>query len=76
MWGYTDIHHLQPTDAEINSIRSNEALRLWWSAIGKSPLNKTDYDSFEPRDSEKGIPLRSLFYAMAVRQKEITQKWA
>ncbi len=32
----------------------------------KSPLNKTDYDSFELRDAVKGDTARSIFY-MAVR---------
>lgn len=65
-WGYTDIHHLQPTDAEINSIRSNKDFDFGGSPLRKSPLNKTDYDSFEPRDAVKGDTARSIFY-MAVR---------
>ncbi|WP_286299000.1 endonuclease I family protein [Vibrio apostichopi] len=65
-WGYTDIHHLQPTDAEINSIRSNKDFDFGGSPLKKSPLNKTDYDSFEPRDAVKGDTARSIFY-MAVR---------
>ncbi|MFD2179634.1 endonuclease I family protein [Veronia pacifica] len=65
-WGYTDLHHLQPTDVKINAIRSNKDFDYGGSPISKSPLNKTDWDSFEPRDEVKGDTARSIFY-MAVR---------
>ena len=65
-WGYTDIHHLQPTDVQINSIRSNKAFDFGGKPLTKSPFNKTDNDSFEPRDAVKGDVARAIFY-MAVR---------
>ncbi|MGD9604960.1 MAG: endonuclease [Bacilli bacterium] len=67
----TDLHHLRPTDATVNSTRNN----LDFDNGGKL-LNETygmdssfcyyDTDSFEPRDQVKGDVARILFY-MAVR---------
>ncbi len=65
-WGYTDLHHLQPADAKINAIRGNKDFDFGGSPVSKSPINKTDGDSFDPRDAVKGDIARSLFY-MAVR---------
>ncbi|MCZ8498879.1 hypothetical protein O9929_16015 [Vibrio lentus] len=55
-WGYTDIHLTcnQPMQG-INSIRSNKDFDFVGSPLRKSPLNKTDYDSFEPRDAVRVI---------------------
>ncbi|MGF1833738.1 endonuclease I family protein [Photobacterium sanguinicancri] len=65
-WGYTDIHHLQPTDAKINSIRSNKDFGYGGQPVAKAPFNKTSTTTFEPRDAVKGDTARSIFY-MAVR---------
>ena len=65
-WGHTDLHHLQPADAKINAIRGNKDFDFGGSPLAKSPINKTDGDSFEPRDAVKGDAARSIFY-MAVR---------
>lgn len=65
-WGYTDIHHLQPTDAQINSIRSNKDFGYGGQPISKSPFNKTTSTTFEPRDAVKGDTARAIFY-MAIR---------
>ncbi|MFD2177870.1 endonuclease I family protein [Veronia pacifica] len=65
-WGYTDIHAIQPTDAQINSLRSNKDFDNGGTPLSKSPQNKTDRDSFEPRDAVKGDTARAIFY-MAIR---------
>lgn len=65
-WGYTDLHHLQPSDAKINAIRGNKDFDFGGSPVSKSPINKTDSDSFEPRNAIKGDTARAIFY-MAVR---------
>ncbi len=67
----SDLHHLRPTDATVNSTRSN----LDFDNGGKK-VNDTfaegstfcyyDSDSFEPRDEVKGDVARIIFY-MAVR---------
>ncbi|MCW1891105.1 hypothetical protein OK016_25770 [Vibrio chagasii] len=51
------ITYSQPTQ-EINFNSFEQRLRLWWSAVKKSPLNKTDYDNFEPRDAVRIPPVR------------------
>lgn len=65
---YTDIHHLRPTDASINSERSNLEFDNGGSPTSESPAagNKKDGDSFEPRDAVKGDVARMMFY-MATR---------
>lgn len=62
----TDIHHLRPTDVSVNSTRGNKDFDLGGSEIGEAPGNRTDKDSFEPRDKVKGDVARMIFY-MAVR---------
>lgn len=71
--GYTDIHHLRPSDASINSLRSNYDFDN-----GGTPANDgsivTDNNvlsgvSWEPRDAIKGDVARMMFY-MAVRYEE------
>lgn len=67
----TDLHHLRPTDASVNSTRSS----LDFDEGGKkvndvygvgSTYCYYDSDSFEPRDEVKGDVARIIFY-MAVR---------
>lgn len=62
----TDLHHLRPTDASVNSTRNNldfdNGGKEHFEALG----NYYDSDSWEPRDSVKGDVARMLFY-MAVR---------
>ncbi|MCL2914080.1 endonuclease [Shewanella corallii] len=65
-WGYTDVHHLRPTDASMNSTRGNKDYDNGGSPVSESPDNKTDSNSFEPRDAVKGDAARMMFY-MAVR---------
>lgn len=61
----TDIHHLRPCDASVNSSRSN----LFFDDGGEAHSEATecfyDDDSWEPRDSVKGDVARMIFY-MAV----------
>jgi len=62
----TDIHHLRPTDASVNSSRSNLDFDNGGIEHSEADGNYYDSDSWEPRDSVKGDVARMLFY-MAVR---------
>ncbi|MFS0697039.1 endonuclease I family protein [Streptomyces nitrosporeus] len=62
----TDIHHLRPTDVQVNSVRGNKDFDNGGSAVAGAPGNYTDGDSFEPRDAVKGDVARMILY-MAVR---------
>lgn len=59
---YTDVHHLRPADASVNSTRSNKDFDLGGDPITESPENLRDTDSFEPRDAVKGDVARMIFY--------------
>ncbi len=65
----TDVHALRPADVTVNSARNNkdfdEGGEIYIDTDGPT-LNKSDSDSWEPRDQIKGDVARSLFY-MAVR---------
>lgn len=61
-WAYTDIHHLRPEDASVNSTRGNKDFDNGGSSIGEAPGNYTDSDSFEPRNTVKGDLARMMFY--------------
>ncbi|MGW9479926.1 endonuclease I family protein [Saccharomonospora azurea] len=61
-----DLHHLRPTDVQVNSIRGNKDFDNGGSPVDGAPDNFTDNDSFEPRDEIKGDVARMIFY-MAVR---------
>ena len=65
----TDIHHLRPTDASVNSSKNNrdfdEGTILHYDN-GVLTGCKTDSYIWEPRDSEKGDVARMIFY-MATR---------
>jgi len=62
----TDLHHLRPTDVQVNSIRGNKDFDNGGSEVSGAPGNFTDTDSFEPRDEVKGDVARMILY-MAVR---------
>lgn len=62
----TDIHHLRPTDASVNSERGSKDFDMGGSPVDEAPGNFSDDDSFEPRDAVKGDVARMLMY-MAVR---------
>lgn len=62
----TDLHHLRPADASVNSSRSNLDFDNGGKYHHEATLCRYDSDSFEPRDAVKGDVARMLFY-MAVR---------
>jgi len=67
----TDLHHLRPTDASVNSTRGNKDFDEGGSKVNDvfgvgSSFSYYDGDSFEPRDEVKGDVARIIFY-MAVR---------
>ncbi|MFF3687257.1 endonuclease I family protein [Streptomyces sp. NPDC002187] len=62
----TDIHHLRPTDVTVNSTRGNKDFDAGGEEVEEAPGNRTDGDSFEPRDADKGDVARMILY-MAVR---------
>lgn len=61
-YAYTDIHHLRPEDVSVNSTRGNKDFDNGGTALSEAPGNKTDGDSFEPRNAVKGDVARMLFY--------------
>ncbi|MFE8696425.1 endonuclease [Cytobacillus sp. FJAT-53684] len=65
----TDIHHLRPTDVQVNSHRSNLDFDNGGSSVpGCNGCKKTS-NSFEPPDRVKGDVARILFY-MATRYEK------
>ncbi|UOE53800.1 endonuclease [Bacillus sp. CMF12] len=62
----TDLHHLRPTDASVNSSRGNLDFDHGGTQHSEALGNYYDSDSWEPRDAVKGDVARMLFY-MAVR---------
>ncbi|MGW5213244.1 endonuclease I family protein [Streptomyces sp. NPDC004051] len=62
----TDLHHLRPTDVQVNSVRGNKDFDNGGSAVANGGGSRTDSDSFEPRDAVKGDVARMILY-MAVR---------
>lgn len=63
---YTDVHHLRPCDASINSSRSNKDFDNGGTAHSEATGCFSDSDSWEPRDEVKGDVARMMFY-MEVR---------
>lgn len=62
----TDLHHLRPTDASVNSSRGNKDFDLGGNPHSEATGCSSDSDSWEPRDEVKGDVARMLMY-MAVR---------
>lgn len=62
----TDVHHLRPTDTTVNSTRGNKDFDNGGEPVDEAPDSRTDSDSWEPRDADKGDVARMIFY-MAVR---------
>ena len=58
----TDLHHLRPTDASVNSSRSNLDFDEGGSEHTEAAGNYYDSDSWEPKDSVKGDVARMIFY--------------
>ena len=61
-FGFTDLHHLRPTDISINSSRGNLDFDNSDAPLSESPANRIDSNSFEPRDEIKGDVARMMFY--------------
>jgi endonuclease I len=61
-YAHTDLHHLRPADVSINSTRGNKDFDIGGTPLTESPENKTDTDSFEPRNAVKGDVARMMFY--------------
>ncbi|GAA2305241.1 endonuclease I family protein [Streptomyces violaceusniger] len=62
----TDLHHLRPANVTVNSTRGNKDFDNGGEEVPDAPGNRTDDDSFEPRDQVKGDVARMILY-MAVR---------
>ncbi|PJA96800.1 MAG: hypothetical protein CO129_04610, partial [Ignavibacteriales bacterium CG_4_9_14_3_um_filter_34_10] len=58
----TDIHHVRPEDATVNSSRSNLDFDWGGNPHPEATGCKYDEDSWEPRDAVKGDVARMLFY--------------
>lgn len=58
----TDMHHLRPTDTEVNSARGSKDYDNGGSLVNETTDCYTDGDSFEPRDEVKGDCARMMFY--------------
>ncbi len=58
----SDLHHLMPTDATVNSNRGSLDFDEGGSPEGEAPDTFKDGDSFEPRDEVKGDVARAIFY--------------
>lgn len=71
--GYTDLHHLRPADASMNSARSNYDFDNGGDPVYDGDTitmnNLRDGVSWEPRDEVKGDVARMMFY-MAVRYED------
>ena len=71
--GYTDIHHLRPADASINSARSNYDFNNGGDPVYDGDVitanNSVTGVSWEPRAEVKGDVARMMFY-MAVRYED------
>lgn len=65
-YGYTDIHHLRPTDVSVNSSRSSLDFDEGGTQHSEATECFYDNDSWEPRDAVKGDVARMMFY-MATR---------
>ncbi len=63
---YTDVHNLRPSDATVNSSKSNKDFNdidnSSENAQGEAPDTYTNSDFWEPRDEIKGDVARILFY--------------
>lgn len=87
----SDLHHLYPTDSEMNSIRGNfqfgevtaneKPLKCTTSHFGRSSDGRSNY-VFEPPDSHKGAVARALFYfsvrydlPISPEEEAVLRKW-
>jgi endonuclease I len=70
--GYTDIHHLRPTDISMNSDRGNRDFDIGGTPNTEAPENRSTENTWEPRDNVKGDVARMMFY-MDVRYDSGTE---
>ncbi|WP_372399749.1 endonuclease [Azospirillum sp. HJ39] len=63
---HTDIHHLRPSDKDVNSRRGNLDFDVGGNLVPETRGARRDSDSFEPPDADKGAVARMMFY-MAIR---------
>jgi endonuclease I len=61
----TDMHHLRPSDVDVNGARGNKDYDNGGSLVSGTTDCYTDGDSFEPRDEVKGDCARMMFYMVA-----------
>jgi len=63
---YTDVHNLRPSDATVNTSKSNKDFNdvenIAANAEGEAPDTYTNADFWDPRDEIKGDVARILFY--------------
>lgn len=59
---YSDLFNLRPCDQKANSDRADKFYDNGGSPDANAPLCKTDADSWEARDVEKGDLARAMFY--------------
>ncbi|GAB1513327.1 endonuclease I family protein [Actinophytocola sp. KF-1] len=62
----TDLHHLRPSEVDVNATRGNLDFDNGGDPVPNAPDSRVDGDSFEPRDAVKGDIARGILY-MAVR---------
>lgn len=58
----SDIHHLFPTLGSANSTRGSDAFAVVANASWFEGGSKSNGNRFEPRDKQKGITARAMFY--------------
>lgn len=58
----SDIHHLFPTDVTANSRRGNDPFGLVNNANWSQGGSRSGGGKFEPRDQQKGVTARAMFY--------------
>lgn len=63
---YSDLFNLRPCNPRVNSARGNKYFDTGGSPVALAPSCRTDSDSWEPDDSEKGDIARAMMY-MALR---------
>ncbi|MCL1092216.1 endonuclease [Shewanella kaireitica] len=69
-WGYTDAHHLRPSDPGINTARSNNDFgacsdtgeEVLFNGVGTGNYLDKTTDCWEPRDEVKGDVARMIMY--------------
>ncbi len=69
-WGYTDAHHLRPSDPGINTARSNNDFgackdtgeEVLFNGVGTGNYLDLATDCWEPRDQVKGDVARMIMY--------------